>query len=229
MRKFSPFSPPFVQSLSFSSENETQKQEALGTARTKSQSGGTCEEWSVLREQGVQMPQREQDENNHHHQMLKNLASCRLWSWTHPLCPPPSPSTCIQRRQQLVIPDPTQLAKLRPLVRLSAQSKPIHHRLSPPSAPLYRWLRWRHGVILPQRSKLMSSECSSVACREEPARGTAWVEDRVLKQNACWNLQSCSLARRMRDIFNSGFICLSFSKRIKLFLGCRKSKKKKTL
>lgn len=31
----------------------------------------------------------------------------------------------------------------------------------------------------------------------------------------------------MRDIFNSGFICLSFSARIKLLLGWRKSKKKK--
>lgn len=74
---------------------ETQKQEVLRTARTKSQGGGTREERSVLREQGVQMPRRERDENNHH-QMLENLASCRLWSCpSHaPLPPlPPAPAS----------------------------------------------------------------------------------------------------------------------------------------
>lgn len=183
MRKFSQFSPPFVQSSSFSSETETQKQEALGTARTKSQGGGTCEERSVLREQGVQMPRREQDENNHH-QMLENLASCRLWSlhllpftppsrllppapassggggshaWPHTACKAPPPGQTLGTKR--------------------TDSSPFE--LPPPPSGSFVSMTtatpWHPvgTVTLSHRSKLMSGECSSVVRREEPARVTA--------------------------------------------------------
>lgn len=211
------FSPicPILEFLQW--KPKTQKQELLGTTCTKSQGGGTREEWSVLREQGVQMPQREQDENNHH-QMLENLASCSLWSRSSPTSLPPAPppsngsvsSPCLTTRSSL------SSLPLHPPVRLWAQSK---NDSSPFGLHRLLGIDDYSDTLEPMRS----CECSSRARRrEEPALSLRY---RVLKQIACWNLQSCSLTRGMRDIFNGGFICLSFFVRIKPLLGSRTSRK----
>lgn len=185
------------------------------------------------------MPQWEQDENNH--QILEKLAICRLWS---PSPTPQSPpalllSTCTHQQQQhrrqlwLAMPDHTQLAK-----HLSAPpSSHTRHKAkqtdstgrqhmsrgSAFAAYLYRWLATpQHPVgtvIIPHCSKLMSSECSSIARREEPARVTALCIWSCFQADCLLTPSKLEPYEAEEIFFNNGFICLSFSWRITWLLG----------